>query len=93
MSLFSTSIDHLASKTEVELVRAELATLRAEMTATRAEASELYEKAYHMHARVAKRLRDAQETPEPVETPTPQLVTDEVTERVLARRKNRGVSH
>jgi len=73
-------------------VRAEMATLRAELTATRAEASELYDKAYHMHARVAKRLRDATQEPEPVEAPTPQLVTDPTTERVLARRRGRGLS-
>ncbi len=92
MALFSTNISHLASKTEVELVRAEIATLRAELVSTKAEASELYEKAYHMHARISKRLRDAQETPEPVEAPTPQLVTDPITERVQARRRGRGLS-
>ncbi len=80
-------ISHLATKTDVELVNARIETLRAELTATRAQASELYDKAYHMHARTAKRLRDAEREPEPVEVSEPQLVADPTTQRVLARRK------
>ena len=93
MAIFKQSIDHLATKTDLELVRAEIQTLRAELTATRAEAAELYDKAYHMHARTAKRLRDAQrDEPEPVDqVPAPQV--DDITARVLARREaRRGVS-
>lgn len=88
MKFFSTDISHLASRTDVELVRAEIATLRAELTATKLEAAELYEKAHHMFSRTAKRVRDA----EPVEVaPDLQPETDQVTARILARRNRHAL--
>ena len=86
-------ISHLSPRTDIELLRAEIAAIRAEVAAAKLEMAELSDKAYHMLQRTAKRFRDADEREQPAVEPTPQLVTDEVTERVLARRKGRGVSH
>jgi len=86
-------ISHLSLKTDLEQVRAEIATLRAEVKAAVLEMAELSDKAYHMLARTRKRLSDAEPTPEPVEVPEPRLVRDETTERVLARRRHHGISH
>ena len=85
-------ISHLSLRTDLEQVRAEIATLRAEVKAAVLEMAELSDKAYHMLARTRKRLSDAEPTPEPVEPSEPQLVTDEVSARVLARRRGRGIS-
>lgn len=84
-------ISHLAPKTSLELLSAEIHTLRAEMAAAKLEMAELSDKAYHMLQRTAKRLRDAEPQPELELEPTPQLVTDQVTERVLARRRGHAI--
>lgn len=85
-------ISHLALKTDVELLRAEQQTIRAEVAAGKLEMAELSDKAYHMLQRTAKRLRDAEPADEPVPVPEPQLVTDQVSQRVLARRRGHGLS-
>jgi len=85
-------ISHLAAKTDLEHIRAEIATLRAEVKAAVLEMAELSDKAYHMLARTRKRLRDAEPDEIPVEVPEPRLVEDETTQRVRARRRGRGLS-
>lgn len=85
-------ISHLATKTDCELLRAEQQTIRAEVAAAKLEMAELSDKAYHMLQRTAKRLRDAEPAEELEVVPTPQLVTDQVTQRVLARRRGHAIS-
>lgn len=84
-------ISHLATKTDCELLRAEQQTIRAEVAAAKLEMAELSDKAYHMLQRTAKRLRDAEPVEEPAPAPEPQLVTDQVSQRVLARRRGHGL--
>lgn len=84
-------ISHLATKTDCELLRAEQQTIRAEVAAAKLEMAELSDKAYHMLQRTAKRLRDAEPPEQVEEVPAPRLVTDEVTERVLARRRGHAI--
>lgn len=87
MGIFQQSLDHLATKTELELIRGELATIRAEVSAAKLEYAELADKTLHMLQRAGKRLRDLRNEEEPQPTQPPQPEVDEVTARVLARRR------
>lgn len=54
--------------------------------------ADLYDKTYHMLKRTEKRLRDAQKHDQEPERGEGAAPSDPVTEKILARRRQRGVS-
>lgn len=86
-------VDHLYTQVgNYTLLEAKVAALESKWESERMALAELYDKAYHMLQRHAKRQRDAAQevTPEPEQEPNR---IDAVTERVLARRQGiNGVS-